>query len=112
VYGIGAFAEGRFTPESIRGLSARDLIARVAETPQTPGPAARTAAVLANAVRTSRQIDVELAANAAGDEPREGTPLALDDVVVPEGSDERSESISDTVHLSCSEPYVGGEWRA
>ena len=112
-YGIGGTTcSGRYPREAIEGLTARQLLGRVADTPQSPGPSARTAAVLREALLCSREIDVELARQAYTRGVHQGTPILLTDVVVPKtaGNPERQETVNDeTVTLLVSESYRGGQ---
>ena len=78
-YGVGESCRGRFARRTVAGLTARQLVARVIECRQPHGPETRTANVLGEVLRSSRQIDVELA---AGPGSSAGRPIALDDVVV------------------------------
>jgi hypothetical protein len=110
-YGIGGTCSSRFGRHEIEGLSARELIGRVVDSPQPSGPAARTAAVLRDALRCAREIDVELAraANSCGE--REGAPITMQDVVIPKesGAPETQTNANDeTVTLLVSESYRGG----
>jgi hypothetical protein len=111
-YGVGGSCGSRFTHESILGLTARQLIARVANSPQPEGPAARTAAVLAEAIRTSRQIDAELAKARRG-RTSPAVPIALDEVVMPvradgESNDSKEQLTDETLRILVSESYRGG----
>jgi hypothetical protein len=111
-YGVGGTCASRFSRESVLGLTARQLIARVAHSPQPEGPAARTAAVLAEAIKTSRKIDAELAKARRG-RTSSAVPIALDDVVVPvradgESNDSQEQVTEETLSILVSESYQGG----
>lgn len=107
-YGIGAQCGARFPDVEIAGLRARDLIGRVVATPQPPGPASRTAAVLAGALRAGRRIDIVLASNSAKDQPYGGVPISPDHVVVSAASGKTSATSQKSISLMVSEAYVGG----
>jgi hypothetical protein len=109
-YGLGAEVGGRFVLDEISGLSARALILRVCARPQPPGPSARTAAVLSEVLRTSREIDAEL--TRASNRASEGQPISLDDVVFDGDQGGRNgvlgEVESDEVCVRISEAFTGG----
>lgn len=105
-YGVGASCEGHFAREAVEGLSARQLLERVVECRQADEPAARTAVVLGEVLRSSRQIDVELIRGGGAAGP--GRPIVLDDAVVraPTGGDTGTEQ--DDYTILVSESYRGG----
>ncbi len=100
-YGVGESCHGRFARRTVAGLTARQLVARVIECRQPHGTGTRTANVLGEVLRSSREIDVELA---AGPGSSAGRPIAFDDVVVEKGE----QSDQDEFTLLISESYRGG----
>jgi hypothetical protein len=110
-YGLGGIAEGRFSRDAVTGKSARELIRRVVECPQTPGPAARTARVLSDVLRRKGVIDAELVHSSS--DGAQGQPIRLDDVVVKERNrsfevDGPEAPDSDEFTIRISESYRGG----
>jgi len=110
-YGLGGAATGEFPRHQVAGMPARDVIQRVLEMPQQPGPASRTAKVLADALRTMRQIDAELVNASSG--KAQGEPIGLDDVVITCDDDQKQEGSvgqeTEEVSIRCSESYRGGD---
>ncbi len=103
IYGLGASCGARFARRTVEGLSAAQLARRVTECPQARGPAQRTAAVVGDVLRSSRQVDVELVRGASG----AGEPIGLDDVVIGgPGSGQKEDTGEFT--LMISEAYRGG----
>jgi hypothetical protein len=115
-YGLGGSVFGQFPHDRVAGMSALDLINLVLDGPQPPGPATRTAKVLADVLRTERAIDAELTRATSGE--ADGEPVSLDQVVVKEedGEEQRDNSVtqeSDEVTIRLSEAYRGGtRWQA
>ncbi len=110
-YGIGSYCSSSFERHALEGISARELINRVINSPQPHPSAQRTASVLRDALRCQREIDVELSRAASWREALEGTPIALSDVVVEKSrADAKSEKSADdeTINLAVSEQYRGG----
>ena len=102
-YGLGSECGGRFARRTVEGLSARQLVSRVIECRQARGPAARTATVVGEVLRSSREVDVELVQGSS----TTGQPIALDDVVVHgPGGDEKADTDEYTIMIS--ENYRGG----
>jgi hypothetical protein len=110
-YGLGGIAEGRFARDVVAGKSARELIRTVVESPQAPGPAARTARVLCDVLRRKGVIDAELAHSSS--DGAQGRPIRLDDVVLKERHpdfevDGPETPESDEFTIRISESYRGG----
>lgn len=103
-YGISGAVRARLARRTVAGLTARQLVQRVIECRQPGAPGARTARVLGDVMRGSRQLDVELARGA--DAPA-GEPIAFDDVL----SDDTAAD-QDDLTLLVSEAYRGGCHRA
>jgi len=113
-YGMGGSAFGEFSRDEIAGKSVAEVIQGVVDRPQVPGSAARTAKVLADALRTTREIDAELTRASSG--RAEGRPVGLDQVVIGhEDGGERDESVviqeTEEITIRLSESYRGGEAR-
>jgi hypothetical protein len=106
VYGLGSVCKARFDLEKIIEWSARKVILDVVGRPRPAGPEARTAKVIAEALRQRREIDLEMVVGPC-DEKTAGTPMALEDPVIPEGTTARTCS-SNSITLRLSEPYRGG----
>jgi hypothetical protein len=111
-YGLGGAATGEFPRHQVAGKSAREVIQSVVELPQQPGPASRTAKVLADAIRTMRQIDAELINVASG--KAHGEPIGLDDVVITCDDDQKQDESTtgqecEEIKIRCSESYRGGD---
>ncbi|MBW2282842.1 MAG: hypothetical protein JRG76_01940 [Deltaproteobacteria bacterium] len=102
-YGLGASCGGRFARRTVEGLSARQLVNRVIECRQVRGPASRTAAVVGEVLRSTRQIDIEVVQGSSAT----GQPISLDDTVVHgPGGDQKSDTDEYTIMIS--ESYRGG----
>ncbi len=104
-YGVGESCGASFPRRAVKGLTARQLLARVIESPQPPGPAARTAVVLASVLQSHRTVDAELI-NGAPQGP--GHPIALDDVIIRGRSKENGQREQETYTIMISESYEGG----
>jgi hypothetical protein len=107
VYGMGGACAGRFPRHSVEGLAARDLVQQVIQRPQPAGPAARTAQVLAEVLRSRREIDAELT-DGPDEATGRGQPITLDQVVVRGRSDAPQSPERDDVTIRISESYRGG----
>jgi hypothetical protein len=106
MYGIGGSCEGRFARDAIAGISTRELIGQVIELPQTAGPPARTANVLREVLRSSRDVDVEVGTSGTV----AGEPATLDQVPLRDREDGAGRTAVDVGDLTIriSESYRGG----
>jgi hypothetical protein len=93
----------------------REAIEAAIKAPQAPGsPEERTAAIVAEALRTGRQLDIELSAGSGGGR---GTPVALDDAFdltlagVSRSDGTERTAMEQEVTVSLSEPWRGGDRR-
>ncbi|MBI4718248.1 MAG: hypothetical protein HY763_10615 [Planctomycetes bacterium] len=106
-YGLGASCVARFSRSIVVGLPARDLVQMVLDTPQSTEPAARTARVLGDVVRSARAIDVEVAAGAT-EMAGPGRPITFDDIVLPGAPPRDAAPLPDKLTVLVSEAYRGG----
>jgi len=105
LYGIGGACVAELPVEEVESKSVREIILRVAEEPQRPGPAERTAKVLKEVIQSGgRALYVERTAGPAAD-PGTGEPLVLDHPVPPS---KQREQRARTLEIFASEPFRGG----
>lgn len=92
--------------EEVVGATAREMVMRVAQTPQTSDPARRTARILRDAV-AHRALDYEVVRGDGAEASQVGEPIGPDEVVVPVARDLEAPR---TRHLTlrASEHFVGG----
>ncbi len=105
-YGMGAVCEASLPESKVRNMTARNVIMAVTNSPQSSEPARRTARVVTEAIRSGRDMDVEVYEGAKSDEVS-GRPVELGDVVIPDRNGEKTLE-TDRLTLQVSEPYVGG----
>ena len=111
-YGVGGSVSGVFPRDELVGKPAGEVLRRVVDSPQEPGAAERTAQVLKDALRTKREIDLELTKNAS--RRSEGQPITFERILVPrEGDAEQGErglvEETEEIKMRLSESYCGGE---
>jgi hypothetical protein len=106
-YGLGANCAGTFTRKSVSGKTARAMIQRVVQEPQLDRRSARTASVLRNVLSGGRILDCELILGQE-DVTAVGTPIELDQVVLPEEKKDSLAPEKREITLRVSEPYQGG----
>jgi hypothetical protein len=109
VYGLGASFRARFDRVKIEGWTARQIMQDAIDRPRPPGPADRTAKVLADVLRENRQVDVELV-DGPTDGMTVGRPITLEHVVFPRGDTTDRTQQSDSITIVVSESYRGGSW--
>ena len=59
-YGMGAVCEASLPESKVRNMTARNVIMAVTNSPQSSEPARRTARVVTEAIRSGRDMDVEV----------------------------------------------------
>ena len=111
-YGMGGSLSALFARDALEGESALEVLKRVLDTPQAPGSASRTARVVAEALKTLREIDLELVKASGG--KAEGEPIGFDHVVVAreeEGKEQDENAVGlqqEEIRIRLSESYRGG----
>jgi hypothetical protein len=105
-YGLGQSCEGRFSRADVEGLPAREIIQRVARSPQQPGRPTRAAQVIGEVLRSERVVDAELMDAPSG--KSSGHPITLDDEVVRARGGGEGNADREEVSIRISESYVGG----
>jgi len=106
-YGMGGSLSALFERDVLEGMPAIEVLRRVLDAPQPPGSESRTARVVAEALRTLREIDVELV-KASGSKA-EGEPIGLDQVILAREEDENTVGRKqEEIRIRLSESYCGG----
>ncbi len=109
-YGIGGSHSALFSRDDLAGKTALEVLRRVIDSPQSPGSETRTARVVADALSTMREIDLELVASVGG--KAEGEPIGLDHVIVADDGGEIEENAAgqqqEEIRIRLSESYRGG----
>ena len=109
-YGIGGKFSALLSRDELKGKTAHEVLQTLVDRPQSPGSETRTARVVADALSTLREIDVELVKSQGG--KAEGEPVGLDDVIVADDGGVREENATgqqqEEIRIRLSESYRGG----
>jgi hypothetical protein len=105
-YGMGAACKASLPESRIRNMTARNVIMAITGSPQSSEPARRAARVVTEAIRSGRNMDVEVYEGANRDDVS-GRPVELGDVVIPDRNGKQDVE-TERLTLQVSEPYVGG----